>query len=163
MSIRVALLLVHVLAAIAWIGGMLFLVLVVGPFARAQKPPERVRLFRELGRRFRPVAWVALGLLYLTGIGNVWAMGVSVAALLDWSFYQTPFGQRLGAKLGFVVVATLVSAYHDFVLGPRASELGARGDSAAYRRLRRLAGVLGRIVFVLAVVIVWLALRLSRG
>lgn len=163
MSIRLALLWIHVLAAAAWVGGMMFLVLVVGPFARGQTPKERARLFKEFGQRFRPVAWWALGLLYVTGIGNVWAMGVPLAALLDAAFWQTPFGRVLGAKLGFVVLATAISAYHDFVLGPRASALGAAGDNDAYRRSRRLAGILGRGVFVLAAAIFYLALRLTRG
>ena len=45
---------VHVLAALFWLGGMLFLGLVGAPVLRAVEPPAlRQRLFHDLGMRFR--------------------------------------------------------------------------------------------------------------
>ncbi len=63
----------HLLAAITWVGGMLFIALVFVPVTR--RPPDpalRGRLVREAGRRFRSVGWIALGLLVLSGLANLW-------------------------------------------------------------------------------------------
>jgi copper resistance protein D len=63
---------VHVLAAIVWIGGMLFVALVLVPVVRAQADPVlRARLFHQAGVRFRAVGWAALLLLLVTGLANL--------------------------------------------------------------------------------------------
>ena len=43
----------HILSAIVWIGGMLFLPLVVVPATRGLPSAERAALFGVVGRRFR--------------------------------------------------------------------------------------------------------------
>jgi uncharacterized membrane protein len=60
---------IHVLAAITWVGGMLFIALVLVPTVRAlDDAPVRTRVIRDSGRRFRVVAWMALAILVLTGV-----------------------------------------------------------------------------------------------
>ena len=135
---------VHVLAAIAWIGGMLFVALVLVPVVRGLKDPAlRTRLVQESGVRFRAVGWIALGLLLVSGLGNLW-LRPGLLAL-----------PRFHLKLGLVVIALALSAVHDFVLGPRAGRLGADP------RLRVRASWLARLnlVVVLAIVLLGLALR----
>ncbi|HEU4437873.1 MAG TPA: DUF4149 domain-containing protein, partial [Methylomirabilota bacterium] len=57
----------HVLAAITWIGGMLFIALVLVPITRRLEDPAlRTRLVHEIGLRFRAVGWIALGVLLAT-------------------------------------------------------------------------------------------------
>ena len=134
----------HVLAAITWIGGMLFVALVLVPVVRAQADPAlRARLFHEVGVRFRAVGWAALLVLLATGLINLW--------LRPYLFTLT----RFQWKLGLVIVALGLSALHDFVLGPRA------GLPGADPRLRVWASWLARVnvLVVLIVVILGLALR----
>jgi uncharacterized membrane protein len=134
----------HVLAAITWIGGMLFVALVLVPVVRSQADPAlRARLFHQVGVRFRVVGWVALLLLLATGLANLWMRPY----LLTLSRFQW--------KLGLVVLALGLSALHDFVLGPRAGVPGA--DPA----LRVWASWIARInvLVVLIVVVLGLALR----
>ena len=50
----------HILSAIIWIGGMLFLALVVVPTTRGLPPSERAALFGAVGRRFRRVGWICI-------------------------------------------------------------------------------------------------------
>ena len=60
---------IHVLAALLWLGGMLFLGVVGAPVLRAIEPPAlRQRLFNELGRRFRTIGWIAIATLVVTGV-----------------------------------------------------------------------------------------------
>ena len=134
----------HLVAAITWIGGMLFIALVVVPVTRAiPDPPLRARLVREIGRRFRTIGWIALGLLAATGLLNVW-----LRPFLLWS-------PRFHWKLGLVILALILSAVHDFVVGPRAGAPGA--DPSA--RVR--ASWVGRanVLVVLAIVLLGLSLR----
>ncbi len=135
---------VHVLAAIAWIGGMVFIALVLVPVVRGLKDPAlRTRLVHESGVRFRTVGWVALGLLLVSGLGNLWLRPYLLAL------------PRFHLKLGLVVLALVLSAVHDFVLGPRAGRPGADP------RLRVRASWLARVnlVVVLAIVLLGLTLR----
>jgi putative copper resistance protein D len=154
---------VHVLAALVWLGGMLFFALVGAPVLRAVEPPElRSRLFRMLGERFRRVGWLAVGVLVVTGTLNLHSRGVLAAGtLLDGGFWGTRYGVALAWKLGAVAAMLAVQAMHDFVAGPAASRLPAA--SPALPRARRRAALLGRASAVLGVVVVVAAVRLARG
>ena len=99
---------VHVLSAITWVGGMLFIALVLVPTVRTLGDATlRARLIRDSGQRFRTIAWIALGLLLLTGLLNLWFQPVLLRS------------GRFHGKLGLVGLALILSAFHDFVLGPR--------------------------------------------
>ena len=155
---------VHVLAAMLWLGGMFFLGVVGAPVLRAIEPPSlRQRLFQELGTRFRRIGWWAIAVLLVTGAINLHYRG-----WLRWdgvlgasTFWRTPVGHVLGGKLAVVVLMVLVSAIHDFVIGPRAG-LAAPGSPDAIL-LRRRAALLARLNAILGVVLVVVAVRLARG
>ena len=64
---------IHVLSPITWIGAMLFIALVLVPVTRRiHDPALRTRLVTETGLRFRTVGRVALVLLVLMDLGNLW-------------------------------------------------------------------------------------------
>jgi uncharacterized membrane protein len=68
---------IHVLAAIFWLGGMFPLAAVGAPVLRAVEPSElRARLFRDLGRKARAWGWIAIAILLLTGVGNLYFAGL---------------------------------------------------------------------------------------
>ncbi|HSB40211.1 MAG TPA: DUF4149 domain-containing protein [Methylomirabilota bacterium] len=135
----------HVLAAITWIGGMLFIALVLVPAARRLEDQAlRARLVQTTGLRFRTVGWVAIGVLVVTGLLNLWMHPVLLSST------------RFHWKLGLVVLALILSAFHDFILGPRAGAPGA--DPSA--RVR--ASWIARINVLVVLVIVALGLSLFR-
>jgi copper resistance protein D len=71
-SLSLAVRFLHVAAAITWIGGMLFIALVVVPVTRGLEDVAlRRRLVQATGRRFRVVGWLALGVLVATGLVNL--------------------------------------------------------------------------------------------
>ena len=135
----------HVLAAITWIGGMLFLALVLVPVTqRLEDRALRARLFHAVGVRFRTVGWIALGVLVATGLGNLWLYpSLMTAPRFQW-------------KLGLVVLALMLSAFHDFVLGPRAGMPGVAPS------VRVRASWLARINVLVVLVVVLLGLSLLR-
>jgi putative copper export protein len=60
----------HVLAATVWVGGQLTLAALV-PVLRTQGPDAP----RKAARRFNLVAWPAFGVLLITGVWNIAAIG----------------------------------------------------------------------------------------
>lgn len=136
----------HLLAAITWIGGMLFIALVLVPVVR-RLPDERLRapLVQDIGYRFRTVGWIALGVLVVTGLVNLWFAPFLLSS------------QPFHLKLGLVALALGLSVLHDFVLGPRAGRPGA--DPGARAR----ASWLARVNVLVALAIVLLGLSLLRG
>lgn len=155
---------IHVLAAMLWLGGMLFLGAVGAPVLRAIEPAAlRQRLFHDLGLRFRSAGWTSIAVLVTTGVIMLHARG-----LLRWSgvlgtaaFWRTTVGIALAAKLATVVTMIVVSAVHDLVLGPAAGR-ATPGSSEAVA-LRRRAALLARFNAVVAVLLVASAVRLARG
>ena len=155
---------VHVLAAMLWLGGMFFLGVVGAPVLRDVEPPKlRQQLFHQLGLRFRTIGWWAIGVLLLTGVINLYYRG-----WLHWSnvlgtaaFWRTAPGHALALKLAAVATMLVVSAVHDFGLGPLAGRAPAGSPRSIL--LRRRAALLARINALLGVLVVVAAVRLARG
>ncbi len=155
---------VHILAAMLWLGGMFFLGVVGAPVLRALEPPAlRQRVFHELGLRFRRIGWIAIGVLLATGVVNLhyrgWLRWDGV--LGESTFWSTDAGRALAWKLIAVSLMIVVSALHDFLLGPAAGRASPGSDEAL--RLRRRAALLARLNAVIGLVIVVAAVRLARG
>lgn len=128
-------------------------------------PGRRAQLYQTIGRQSRPWMLGTLGLLLLTGAGNLWTMGVPLSLLADPAYYATPFGHTLGVKLGFVLVIVVITLVHDAAmtrLGPSRAAGGAAtpGEAARYRALGRW---IGHLNLVLGLIVVWLGLRLVAG
>ena len=133
----------HVVAAMTWIGGMLFIALVLVPVTRGLEDAAlRARLFHRTGVRFRTVGWIAIAVLVVTGLGNLW----HAPALLGTT--------RLHAKLALVALTIVLSAIHDFDLGPRAGAPGA--DPATRVRAAWVARL--NVLVVLVIVLLGLSL-----
>jgi copper resistance protein D len=153
---------VHVLAALLWLGGMFFLGVVGAPVLRSVEPPElRAELFSRLGERFRRIGWATIGVLIVTGFGNLYYRGLLSSTLLEGSFWATRYGVALAWKLGAVTVMVVVSGLHDFLFGPAAARMAA--GSAAAAAMRRRASLLARANALVGVVLVIAAVRLARG
>ena len=106
-----ALRIVHLLAATIWVGGTVALVFVAVPPVQRLQGEERACLLRELGRRWRPIGWSALGIAIVSG---------GVIAGRDHAFDTTPssFDWVLGVKGALVGLLVAGSYLHDYVLGP---------------------------------------------
>jgi uncharacterized membrane protein len=102
---RVALFL-HVISAVIWVGGMFLAYTAVRPAAlEALEPPQRLRLWAGILRRFFGWVWAAVALLLLTGFsmmgemarvpGYVQAMtGVGILMMAIFlHVYFAPFGR----------------------------------------------------------------------
>ena len=63
----------HILAAIVWIGGMFFAIVVLRPAAGGLEPPQRLALWRRTFGLFFAWVWLALALLAGTGYWMIFA------------------------------------------------------------------------------------------
>jgi putative copper export protein len=154
----------HILATTVWVGGMLFLVLVVVPWLRAGNQASGAAFLSDTGRRFRTIGWVCFGILLATGTFNLWLRGVRLGDFARPEWLGSPLGRIVVLKLALFCAVLLVSGAHDFVVGPRATAAIMRDPrSAQARSLRRFASVLGRTNALLALAIVFVAVMFVRG
>lgn len=75
------LLALHILAATAWVGGMLYALVVLRPALAVLDPVPRLQLHMLTLKRFFLVVWHAMPVMLLTGWGMIPAAGWSMATL----------------------------------------------------------------------------------
>ncbi len=86
--------LLHLLAAILWIGGMAFAYAILRPVAaNLLEPPSRLNLWKAVFEKFFPWVWVFVVILPVTGYGMVFSlfqgfanvgMAIHMMHLLGW-------------------------------------------------------------------------------
>jgi len=152
--VETALLVVHLLAAAIWVGGTVVLVFVAVPPVQRLEGELRGRLLRDLGRRWRPIGWSALGVAIGSGAG---------LAGIDHAFRSAPssFDWVLGVKAGLVGLLVAGAYLHDYVLGPGLARQIRAGEPQSLRRL--LTGI-GRanLLFTLAIPVLGVVLSQIR-
>jgi putative copper resistance protein D len=161
---------IHILAAVSWVGGMIFVAFIIGPYVRRAFPPaERTPLMAAVGQRFSYLGWSAIFTLVATGIYN------AVHFLRSWdNLLHTEFGHILLVKIGLVAVMIVLSIVHDFFLGPRQRELGkllrqtspeeAKTEGApaqTMNRLRRWTVLIAQANLILGLIVILLAASLQ--
>ncbi|MFQ5542846.1 MAG: DUF4149 domain-containing protein [Nitrospiria bacterium] len=105
---------VHLIAAMFWIGGMLFFAIVLVPCLRSGLPEnQRTELISRVGLRFRGCAWILIGMLLVTGLFRLYQNGIPLSQ----------YGRPLSIKLSLVFILMTLSVLHDFVLGPKSIAL----------------------------------------
>lgn len=157
---------VHLMSAIAWVGGMLFMGLILIPVMRKALPSiERTLLFDKVGYRYGMVSTVALLLLLVTGYFN------GEHRHVDWAHLMgSPYGQILALKLVLVVLVIGVTFVHSFVgrritvVTEQARDLGAADATVAQKRrqLQTFSIVLSVTNLSLNLVVVLLAAALAN-
>lgn len=151
---------VHLLSAVAWIGGMLFLSLILAPLVRSRTAtPEFAALFRCAARRFRFVVWIALTVLVSTGPILLPQRGLSVLDPAGWPLI-------FWVKLSLVTLLVAFTAAHDLVLGPRVGEIAAIPEgarSSGEQVLVSTASWLPRLALLLALGVIAAAVILARS
>jgi len=136
---------------VVWLGGLLFQSHVLLPALKGDRNPGwGARTLRGA----RPITWVAIALLLVTGLYNLSHLTLDVLT-------QTRVGTLLALKIFLVLVALMLSAHRDFGLVSRlARELEAGRDGA--RQLRMIAWI-DRTVILLGAAALYLGLAISRG
>lgn len=152
---------VHVFAAVVWVGGVLFIGAIAIPASRSLPEEQRRKTISLLTRPFRIVGWIALLTLLGTGLYLIWIWGARPGNLVDGTFFDTPRAWILGVKIALVTLMILVSGLHDWYIGPKAAELAEEQNENA-RPWRIAAGLLGGLTGLLSLCIVLCAIVIAR-
>ncbi len=132
---------IHVVLATFWVGGMIFLSLVVAPFLK-DKPEIRDIAFQEVGRRFSLYGtFISLFLLLITGLINVY--------LLHGGFRRSIY-----EKLFIFIVVVVISLFHDLWAGKKA---------LYSKKHRNIAKWLGIVNLLLSLLLVYMGVRIRLG
>ena len=130
--VSLALDVLHVLAASAWIGGLLALLFAAIPFvrgARAMNTLASGQMVAALVRAFHPVALTCGAIVIATGLCASWIRLPAVSAL-----WESAYGRVLLVKLAFVALVVVLGAMNWRRVMPKL------GDEGSARRITRTAG-----------------------
>ncbi len=132
---------VHVVLATFWVGGMIFLSLVVVPYIKDK--PFRNEAFQEVGARFSLYGTtITLFLLLITGVAS--------AFLLHGGFTR----RSIYEKLGVFALIVAVSLAHDLWAGKKALH------SEKHRKWAKWLGIINLLLGLLAV---YMGVRIRLG
>jgi putative copper resistance protein D len=122
----------HLLAAGAWLGGLVPLALILVAYNRDREITRETDLDQVL-MRFSGMGYVAVAILLGSGLVNSWYLVGNVTGLLT-----TPYGQLLLAKLALFAGMLLLAVINRFWLVPSMSKALAQdgGSSSWTARLR---------------------------
>ena len=86
--------LLHIVAAIIWLGGMTFMLQALRPVVIAQlEPPVRLPLLASVLRRFFWAVWLSIAVLLASGLAMLLAAGMA----------RAPLGQHLMLVIGMAM------------------------------------------------------------
>lgn len=92
----------HVLAAIVWLGGIVFMLMALRPVAaQLLEPPQRLPLMAQVMRRFFASVWLSIVILLLTGLVMLLTVGMKNA----------PVGWHLMLGVGLLMSALFGHLY----------------------------------------------------
>jgi putative copper export protein len=142
----------HIIGVSFWIGGMLFLPLVLLPAIK--KHPDRSSLLMTTGLKFRFYGYIVLTLLLITGISNMFLRGIDVS----WNFLLTSrYGKLVITKLILFLSVLFVSIVHDVQARRR---LLSEEENRKFKIIARWSG---RILLIVSLVMAFIGVILSRG
>jgi putative copper resistance protein D len=107
----------HLLAAGAWIGGLLALLLLLLTAARQQNDKTWVSVASHAARRFSNVGIVSVGSLLATGAINSWILVGSFSGLI-----ATDYGLLVLGKIALFTIMTSIAVVNRLQLTPLLSE-----------------------------------------
>lgn len=153
---------VHITCSSIWVGGSIFLGIVLAPVLKIEVPGtrERLLLMIKYGRRFNLIAIPSFVILVGTGIYN------SRSFLADPdSLWQTQYGVLLLIKIILVILVIVAYIFHIRLVNKQTEKKLAtpKIDETYVNNLRTKISILGRIIVVISVAILFLASTLNSG
>ena len=108
----------HVVAAVIWVGGMFFALVVLRPSTGPLDPPTRLALWQRVFARFFPWVWGAVAVLLISGF-----------AMVIWGFGGfAKIGTYVHVMMGLGIIMTLIYAHLYFAPWQRFRRAVAAGE-----------------------------------
>ena len=130
----VAALALHILAAVAWVGGMLFAHQMLRPAARALEPAIRLPLWLRVFSRFFPLVWISIVVLLASGF-----------FMVDYGFGGfAGVGLYVHIMMGLGIIMMLIFLHLFFAPWKRFARAVGAGDLAeAGRQIEQIRVIVG--------------------
>jgi uncharacterized membrane protein len=157
----------HILGVVAWIGGIIYVLVVLMPAVPKIALRDRANFVPLILRRFLAVVWTSVGLILVTGLYRIfWVWDAAQS-----SFWGTPVGRVLMEKLTLFGVILVVVGLVTFRAVPRAiahvaTHQGDAPDAYACKECATVVGSLKRhlqVGLAVALLIIFWAVRLRGG
>lgn len=149
--------LLHILAIVVWIGGMVFAQFFLRPAAMPLEPPQRIRLMHGTLQRFFAAVLLAIGVVLASGL---WMIGRAAKETVQAGLgFNMPLDWTIMAALGLVMMG--IFGHIRFALFKRLSAAVASSDwpagGAALASIRTWVGINLAIGVVIIVVTLLMA------
>jgi copper resistance protein D len=153
---------VHLVAASIWVGGSIFLGIVLAPMLKSITGTleERIALMIKIGRQFNKIAIPSFVILIITGIYNS-RVFLQEPGLL----FETNYGIILLFKIILVIATLITYIIHIRILNAETEKTlsGGYAETIYVQSIRSKIIYLGRITVILSVAILLLAAMLDNG
>jgi len=153
---------IHLVSASIWVGGSLFIGVVISPLLRTMSTSieERLQFMIKVGRRFNKIAIPSLIILIGTGIYN------SIAFLNKPDLlFSSSYGNFLIVKIILVVALILAYAVHVRIIRKDVEEkiISKQLSDNQIQKLRKKIIILGEVTIILSVAVLFMAALLDAG
>ena len=153
---------VHLVSAAIWVGGGLFLGVVLAPILKKTSLTleERISLMVRVGRRFNRIAVPSLIILIGTGLYNSHSL-LSKPDLL----FATSYGEFLIIKIILVIAVIITFLVHVRIIRKDVEEkiISKQMPEKDIQKLRKKIIILGEVMSVISVAILFFAALLDAG
>lgn len=121
MDSSVLVMVMHLIGAMAWVGSLIFVAVVLFPYLRRELGDEQYRdMSMRVGRRFQTLGWASILTLGVTGVLNVYLRFGTLHIALN-----SEYGQTLAAKVAMYILLLGFTLYHSYA---SIKSDGARGS-----------------------------------
>jgi len=152
----------HLISASIWVGGSLFIGVVLAPLLKtmAESVEERLMIMIRVGRKFNKIAVPSLGILIATGLYNSYYILNKPETI-----FSTNYGMILTIKIMLVIALIVIFAIHvrmirfDVEKKIEAKEM----SQESIQKLRSKIISLGRIIVFTSIAVLLMAAMLDAG
>lgn len=153
---------IHLIAASIWVGGSLFIGIVISPLLKTMSTSleERLEFMIKVGRRFNRIAIPSLIILIATGIYNSTTFLNKPELLLS-----SNYGNFLIVKIILVIALIITFVTHVRIIRKDVEEkiILKQMQENQIQKLRKKIIILGEITIILSVAILFMAALLDAG
>ncbi len=163
MSLEIAIISwIHLISASIWVGGSIFIGIVLGPVLKTMTTSmeERLQIMIRVGRRFNKIAVPSLIILIITGVYSSNQLLSKPELLLSSSY-----GNLLIIKIILVIALIIVYTVHIRIIRKDVEEkiLSKEMPENQIQKLRKKIIILGEATVVISVAILFMAALLDTG
>ncbi|MGB9003905.1 MAG: CopD family protein [Nitrosotalea sp.] len=152
----------HLVAASIWVGGSIFIGIVLAPLLKTMSDTVegRLSIMIRVGRKFNKIAIPSLLILIVTGIYNSSNLLVRPSLILS-----TTYGQILVIKVVLVIILLITFAIHVRLIrvGIEQKIESKQFSEELVQKLRSKIIALGRITVIVSIAILLMAALLHSG